>query len=478
MLRDLVARAAARGSYRQASANATDLLNLLLSSGRLAEALAVAEEMAGYTRRAGLGPWTQLADETVRLQVLTAMGRYDEVLAAVEGLRGPMEALPLESEAAEAVRPWNVREALLDTGRDAALRSGRWEAALTLNAEVVEFQQARGARALEMAHTRFKHCPPLLELGRTADARKLLLECRGVFEAERDVAGLGNVYGTLARLEHETGGRDAAVRFEEVALAYGYQAGDPEDCAIGHHNLANYLERQGADAAAVLAHRLAAAVIRLQTQSGLLPTTLHNLANSDLPPVPPPFAAVAQRVEAVAGVRFRALFERLPPTAPDGDAALAAVWELVEQENARGGAEAQRREEVLATVPPAILAAIEKNDVEALLAALQQLQPQEAEDIVQQLRDTGVIGVSSGPDMAQVLRQFEPLLQAVAAAASDESLRGEIEPLLARLEEQGWVLDDPVHRIWAGERDAAALTEDIDPNSAQLVRRVLELLEE
>ena len=36
------------------------LVDLCRGSGRLAEALALAEQMAGYTRQAGLGPWTQL----------------------------------------------------------------------------------------------------------------------------------------------------------------------------------------------------------------------------------------------------------------------------------------------------------------------------------------------------------------------------------------------------------------------------------
>ena len=63
--RDLIQRAVAGGNYRLASAIAGDLLNLLRAGGRLEEALAVAGEKAGYTRRAGLGPWTQLADETM-----------------------------------------------------------------------------------------------------------------------------------------------------------------------------------------------------------------------------------------------------------------------------------------------------------------------------------------------------------------------------------------------------------------------------
>ena len=318
MLRDVIARGAAQGNYRVASDAAGELCNLLRSSGRLEEALRVAEEKAGYTRQAGLGPWTQLADEGQHLQVLAAMGRYDEVLAEVECLRSKMDALPLESEAEEAAGPWNVREIVArhrPRGRPAqgslgdravAQRRGR------------EGQAARGADALEVARTRFNDYGPLLRLGRYDDARALLLSCRAIFEAERDIEMLGKVYGALADLEDETGDRAAAVRFEEVALGYTYQVGEPEDCAISHHNLASYLKRQGADPAAVLAHRLAAAAISLQMQSGLLATSVRNLANSDLPPAPPAFVDVAKRVEAIEGVRFRALFERfpaLPPTA-------------------------------------------------------------------------------------------------------------------------------------------------------------------
>jgi len=416
--RDRIQKCVAQGNYRLASVAFGQLLNLLMASGRLAEALAVAEEMAGCTRYAGLGPWTQLLDECQRLQVLNAMGRYDEVLAAVEARRPQMAALPEESQAEEATDPWNVREILLDTGRAAALRSERWELELKLNAERIALKQARGAGPLELARARFPDYGPLLSLHRYGEARRLLLDCRAVFEAERHIEMLGKVYSALADLEDETGGRGAAVRFEEIALGYKYQAGQPEDCAISHHNLAESLERQGAAPATVLAHRLAAATIRLQMQSGQLPRTLRNLAQSDLPPTLPAFATLAAHVEAIEGVRFQALFERLPRTAPDGDAAIAAVWQLVAEEK-------KRREE----------------------------------------------------RMAQVLQQFEPLLQGIAAVAKgDDSQRAQIETLLPQLEENGWKLTEAVQRIWAGERDAEVLTAGIDGNSAQLVRRILELL--
>lgn len=417
VLRDVIARSTAQGNYRLASGVAGDLLNLYLAGGRLAEALALAEEKAGYTRQAGLGPWTQLGDERQRLQVLAAMGRYDDVLAAVERLRPRLAALPLESEAEETVNPWNVRETLLDTGGKAAMRSERWAAALALNAEIVKAQQARGAEVLEVVRTRFNDFGPLCGMRRFDEARNLVQGCRAVVEAERDVVGLGNVYTALAIVEAETGGRAAAVRFQEIALGYTYQAGQPEDCASSHNNLASYLARSGAAPELVLAHRLAAASIRLQMQSGMLPTTLHNLANSDLPAAPPTFAVVAAQVEAIEGVRFQALFERLPRTAPDGDAAIAVVWQLV-------GEEKKKREE----------------------------------------------------RMAETLRKFEPRLQAIAAAVRDASLRPELEPVLADLEQKGWMLRQPVQRVWAGERDAEALTAGIGPNSAQMVRRILELL--
>ena len=292
---------------------------------------------------------------------------------------------------------------------------------------------------------------------------------------------LGKVYGALADLEDETGGRAAAVRFEEVALGYKYQAGEPEDCAISHHNLANYLERQGADPATVLAHRLAAAAIRLQMQSGLLSTTVHNLANSDLPPAPPAFADVAKRVEAIEGVRFQALFERLPRTAPDGDAAIAAVWQMVADEKRRRDEERQRQDAVLASAPAAVRAAFELEGDEfnaALRAALAELPEAEAAALKQRLREAGLISGSAGPDMTQVLHEFEPLLQDIAAAVNDEGLRAQIEPVLADLEQKGWRLTEAAHRIWAGERDAEALTAGLDTQDTALVRRVLELLEQ
>jgi hypothetical protein len=81
--------------YRSASATAGFLVNMLIAAGRLSEALEVVEQMAGYTVQAGLGPWTQLADQGLRLQILARMGEHERVLAEIAVLRDRMGELPV-----------------------------------------------------------------------------------------------------------------------------------------------------------------------------------------------------------------------------------------------------------------------------------------------------------------------------------------------------------------------------------------------
>ena len=306
--------------------------------------------------------------------------------------------------------------ALIERG----VAQGNYKLASTAAGNLLNLLRAAGRLedALKLASARFNDYSPLLRLQRFDDARALLNDCRRVFEQERDIPRLGKVYSALADLSDSTVDRAGAVAFEETALRYRYQAGEPEDCAISHNNLANYLERQDAMAERVLAHRLAAATILLQTGSGQLPAVLRNLVRIGLPATPPPFAAVVAAVEAIDGVRFGWLFVRLPRRAADGDAAIAAVWGLVGEEIQRRGGEAQRRRE-----------------------------------------------------------SFESILQQIAAVAQGhDGPRQEIEALLPTLEEKGWRLSGPVARIWAGERDRASLTAGLDDQDDALVGRVLEKL--
>lgn len=409
----------------------------------------------------GLDRWAQLSNEGNRLKILHAVGRYEEVLSTVRSLREELLALPEPMHSESPAISWNVREAVLDAGRAAATELKNWKEALDLNEEIARFMDRRKASVAEVLRVRLNNYSPLLRLRRCSEARALLDTCRAGFETVSDIEGLGKVLGARAELENQEGQHTAAFRFEQSALRYAYQAYDPEDCANSHHNLAGYLERAKQDEATALAQRLAAAVIRIQIGSGRLATSLVSLAIFPLPAAPPTFAEVVTAVEQTEGVRFEALFARLPKRFPDGDAALAAVWEqalkekarfsrelgpvlrafaaAAHDESARPGLEllldqlakngweltipvrriwAGERDiasltagidrnsgrvvqrilevlEVLSTLPPAIQAAFQlRGDVSrvAMNVALAALPPEEAQRIVEQLRQAGIIG--------------------------------------------------------------------------------------
>ncbi|NOZ27623.1 MAG: tetratricopeptide repeat protein [Chloroflexi bacterium] len=78
---------------------------------------------------------------------------------------------------------------------------------------------------------------------------------------------------------------------------------------------------------------------------------------------------------------------------------------------------------------------------------------------------------------ARLQRQFGPVVQAVVAAAQgNEEAKAAVEAAFPQLTEGGYRLEDPIRRIWAGERDVWALTEGLDRIDALIVRKILEAL--
>ena len=173
--------------------------------------------------------------------------------------------MPEQSDQPEVALPFNVRENILDTGRSAALQLGRWEDTFALNAELLGSKEHRGASAFEMARNRFNDYFPLLRLGRIAEARSLLLDCREIFEREYYTEGLGKVLSALADVEDKAGHGQDAIDLERNALRYKYLAGEVEAIAVSHQNLGNYLARHAADHPHALAHHLAASLLRSLT---------------------------------------------------------------------------------------------------------------------------------------------------------------------------------------------------------------------
>jgi hypothetical protein len=338
-MRETISLAAAQGDFRLASAATGDLINLLRDTGHLDKALAYCDELQVYTRQAGSGRWAQLGDEAQRLQVLAELGRYAEVLAAVQRLREELHALSEASAQEEMVHALGVQRAILNAAEVAAARLHYWETALALNTEAVALQEAHGASALQVARTRFNAHLPLLHLHRTLEAQTLLQACRAVFETAGALQALGLLFGALASLEVAGNHHAAAVAFEKASLHYEYLRGDPGGCAIGHFDLALYVMPSGSPPEVALAHALAAGIIGFQIGSGLLPAMLQVLVRLfwDLPHVlslAVSFGALCAVVEQVEGVRFQKLVERLPCRAPTGEAALAEVLRLIQEQTA------------------------------------------------------------------------------------------------------------------------------------------------
>jgi tetratricopeptide (TPR) repeat protein len=76
-----------------------------------------------------------------------------------------------------------------------------------------------------------------------------------------------------------------------------------------------------------------------------------------------------------------------------------------------------------------------------------------------------------------IYQDHKRLIAAVVAAAKGSELElAMVEKVLPSLEEKGWHVTSAIQRIWVGERDWYALTEDLDAQSALLVKLMLETL--
>ncbi|MEU6795651.1 CHAT domain-containing protein [Nonomuraea wenchangensis] len=317
-IRRVLDQALREGRYDLACVAATDAAEACVVTGRLSEALAIAEAVPEYSRLAGYGPWTRLYAEEGRLEVLAAQGHHEQVLAEVDRLLAHADTLDDTSGLPETVTSWTVRESLLYAGCQSAQRLGRWEEALAHGDGIAASERTRDAPADEVMRTRFDTYYPLLRLGRVEEAVAVLRECREVFEAGGDLNMLSRVMGALADAEDQLGHGATAVSLARAALRLTYRVGDPETIATVHHGLGHYLARHAGDPVGAALQHLAAATVRALTGSGYLEQYLHDLA-ADLRAVPGPAtlpstpSGLAQAVQDSDGVRLDILLDALLP---------------------------------------------------------------------------------------------------------------------------------------------------------------------
>ena len=401
---------------------AADLSNLLMRAGRLREALDLASQLTDYSRRAGLGPWTQLADQGQHLQILGMMGKNRQVLDQVLVLRDQMDKLSATMADNETVEPWNVREGILDIGRSSAQALGEWQQCLDLNAAQVVSIQVRGANAYEIVRTRYNDARPLMELGRLADAEHILLEAQQAYEDHGDIVRLYRALSTRAFLENLRGRPQQALELVSTAIRLAYVRPEPRDIAISHLHIADYLQGIGADPAAARAHRLAAAILFQLT--GMT----HHLG-------------VANRMLATE-FRQDTGREDLPGT-------LDEVIRVAEQ--------------------------TEGVHLERLIAALQPDRKAAASALAEILRAATDLDPRQNPAISNYLQKLEPYIAAtVAAADGDSDAADQLTPVLDQwAQTSDWTgLAAVLRRIIDGDRDASLL-EGLDPTDTYIASQVL-----
>ncbi|MCC6615553.1 MAG: tetratricopeptide repeat protein [Anaerolineae bacterium] len=79
--------------------------------------------------------------------------------------------------------------------------------------------------------------------------------------------------------------------------------------------------------------------------------------------------------------------------------------------------------------------------------------------------------------LAQVLAQFRPVIDGVAAATNgNEAIKLQIEGLFEQFTKDGWQIAEPIRRIWTGERDPQALSVGLDDQDRAIVLAILHRL--
>ena len=232
-----------------------------------------------------------------------------------------MATLPATPGPNESATPWNVREMLLGTGRDAATKLGRYDDALALNADLVASERARRAPATDIARTLYNDYYPLLHSSRSEKALQVLRDCRQVFQDAHNPEMLGSTLTALADTEDARGHGDAALHLVRDALRYKYLASDVTGIEVGYHNLGDYLHRHARQPAPALASHLASALICVLTGAddggesvGAAATDLRELGSAAIPPAD--VIDLCRQIGDIPGTNLPGLLAALSP-APD-----------------------------------------------------------------------------------------------------------------------------------------------------------------
>jgi tetratricopeptide (TPR) repeat protein len=222
--------------------------------------------------------------EALRIDIM--QGRMDAALPQVEARLAQVEQWWHAHRSGQPVPEAPDAEILarafisaLDIARDADYAREDWASALRRLDAMMAVRRELKRPEGEIGIDRFNRANVLKNLGRFGEARAELEACLPLFQ--NDPAMSAKVLSSLADLFARQGDVAQAITQQRRALALREQLPVPDDCAISHNNLANYLERLGTPSALAESprHQLAALIYRLVAGLGQhLQTSLRNYA--------------------------------------------------------------------------------------------------------------------------------------------------------------------------------------------------------
>jgi len=226
-----------------------------------------------------------LGSELEALRIDVMKGRAVEALPQIEKHLARVEGWWRQQRAGqpvpEAPNPEILARALisaLDIAREAHFAQKDWEPALRRIDAMLEVDRTLKRPQEDIGSTRMNRANVLAKLGRFGEAKVEMEACLEIFR--NDPSRSQVALSSLASLFDDQGDLASAIELERRALALCEQLPDPQDRAISHNNLANFLETgDPVDRAESPRHQLAALIYFLAAGLGQhLQTSMHNYA--------------------------------------------------------------------------------------------------------------------------------------------------------------------------------------------------------
>ena len=297
-------------------------------------------DAAEAAKKAGKPEVYVIRSEVEALRIDITQGNVDAALPQVEARLAKVESWWKQHRDGQPVPEAPDAEYLargiistLDIAKQADIARKDWKAALGRVDATLEVKRALERPAEDIAVTRMNRANVLGQLGQFGEAKAELEACLDAFQNNPNMSA--KILSSLANLFDGQGDVAQATTQERRALAVHDQLPEPEDRAISHNNLANYLQRSGTPSALAESprHRLADLIYCLAAGLGQdLQTSLGNYgvefrrthaASTEL--------AVPRVAELLADSAFDPLEQWLRQRQVDLDELQAKIDQLLEQ---------------------------------------------------------------------------------------------------------------------------------------------------